>query len=319
VGVRANDFPADQELAEEVADDKHRRVRHELEPGDTIEAVDTVARIAGVDSSRTTLTTPFCSHVHPPSPAGLLIFGRTHLYMLDGLVENDDGEIVDAQDAPKKLFFVPGSIMEIHGSQRAQRWYDHEPLLRAAYLDHCWLSGLMRKLLVTAIARSSFATLRESLSSSFVAGSDSAERRLELYFKDSRSLLVVFLNRQQRERFNRRVADALPSVNNPNTPSTPAAFLRTPLLGRATARVFSGFRGDELSSAQRKWQAREISNVRYSHNLQESSTQHTRSLPTLVSSTRSQVELLAMPLRYVEMPLNDRRMLKDASPVSDLP
>ena len=37
-------------------DDKHRRVRHELEPGDVIEAVSTIARIAGVDSSRESVT-----------------------------------------------------------------------------------------------------------------------------------------------------------------------------------------------------------------------------------------------------------------------
>lgn len=54
--------------------------------------------------------------------AGLLIFGRTHLYMLDGLTENDNGEVVDVSEAPKKLFFVPGSIIELNGPQRAQRW-----------------------------------------------------------------------------------------------------------------------------------------------------------------------------------------------------
>ena len=37
-------------------DDKHRRVRHELEPGDVIEAVSTIARITGVDSSRESIT-----------------------------------------------------------------------------------------------------------------------------------------------------------------------------------------------------------------------------------------------------------------------
>jgi hypothetical protein len=42
----------EQQLAEDITEDKHRRVRHELEPGDVIEAVSTVARIAGVDSSR---------------------------------------------------------------------------------------------------------------------------------------------------------------------------------------------------------------------------------------------------------------------------
>jgi hypothetical protein len=42
----------DKELAEEITEDKHRRIRHELEPGDVIAAIATVARITGVDSSR---------------------------------------------------------------------------------------------------------------------------------------------------------------------------------------------------------------------------------------------------------------------------
>ena len=70
-------YNTDRQLAEDVEDDKHFRVRHELGQGDVIEAVATVARVAGVDSS-----------------PGLLIFGRSHLYMLDGLVENDDGEVL---------------------------------------------------------------------------------------------------------------------------------------------------------------------------------------------------------------------------------
>jgi len=41
-----------QQLADDVVDDKLRRIRHELEPGDVIEAVASVARIDGVDSSR---------------------------------------------------------------------------------------------------------------------------------------------------------------------------------------------------------------------------------------------------------------------------
>ena len=54
-------LPSDKQLVEDVVDDKLRRVRHELEPGDVIEAVATVARIAGVDSSRTYLVAfPVC-------------------------------------------------------------------------------------------------------------------------------------------------------------------------------------------------------------------------------------------------------------------
>lgn len=43
---------SDRQLTEDIVDDKLRRIRHELEPGDVIEAVATVARVAGVDSSR---------------------------------------------------------------------------------------------------------------------------------------------------------------------------------------------------------------------------------------------------------------------------
>ena len=43
--------------------------------------------------------------------------------MLDGVVENDEGEVIDAHDAPRKLFFVPGSKVELDGPQKAQRWY----------------------------------------------------------------------------------------------------------------------------------------------------------------------------------------------------
>ena len=39
-------------LADEIAEDKHRRVRHELEPGDVIEVVSTICRVSGVDSYR---------------------------------------------------------------------------------------------------------------------------------------------------------------------------------------------------------------------------------------------------------------------------
>lgn len=43
--------------------------------------------------------------------------------MLDGVVENDDGEVIDASDAPRRLLFIPGSTLEMEGPQKAQRWY----------------------------------------------------------------------------------------------------------------------------------------------------------------------------------------------------
>jgi hypothetical protein len=43
--------------------------------------------------------------------------------MLDGVVEDSNGDIIDASQAPKSLFFVPGSVVELDGPQRAQRWF----------------------------------------------------------------------------------------------------------------------------------------------------------------------------------------------------
>jgi hypothetical protein len=46
------------------------------------------------------------------------------------------------------------------------------------------------------------------------------------------------------------------------TPGFTPTILMSPFASMVGARVFAGFRADELSTAQRKWQAREISNVR---------------------------------------------------------
>ncbi|TFK65264.1 beach-domain-containing protein [Pluteus cervinus] len=208
--ISATETDADRQLAEEITDDKHRRIRHELEPGDVIDAVTTVARMAGVDSS-----------------PGLLIIGRSHLYMLDGLVENDDGEVVDAHDAPKRLFFVPGSIVELDGPQRAQRW-SHEQI--ASFSDKTFLFR---------------------------------DVALEIFFKDSRSLLIVFLDKDKRLFVDQRLASMIAKFST-ELATTPS-FVKTARFGKSSANAKSttSLKVNDLSTAQRKWQAREISNFTY--------------------------------------------------------
>ncbi|KAH9476097.1 Beige protein-like protein 1 [Psilocybe cubensis] len=210
--ISATEIEERQDLAEEIVDDKLRRIRHELEPGDVIEAVATVARIDGVDSS-----------------PGLLILGRTHIYMLDGVVENEDGEVIDAHDAPKRLLFIPGSIVELDGPQRAQRW---------AHTQIATCSD--KKFLFRDVA-------------------------LEIYFKDSRSLLIVFLDKKRRSDLEHRLSTIVgrPYSEIGMTPGPAPQTQRTPMFGKMGSRVLSGFRTDELSTATRKWQAREISNFAY--------------------------------------------------------
>ncbi|KAJ3010240.1 hypothetical protein NUW54_g2543 [Trametes sanguinea] len=221
----------DDQLGEEIVDDKHRRVRHQLEPGDVIEAVKTVARVYGVDSSRRCTHKLFAALAYPVA-AGLLILGRSHLYMLDGLVENDDGEIIDAHDAPRKLFFVPGSIMDLDSRQRAQRWPQEQIM---SYSDRTFLFR---------------------------------DVALEIYFRDSRSLLVVFVDRKQRQDMTARLNHIIGRLGP--EPLTPG-LLKSPFVGRLSAKLsstfsaklLSGFGQDELAIAQRKWQSREISNFTY--------------------------------------------------------
>lgn len=94
---------------------------------------------------------------------------------------------------------------------------------------------------------------------------------LELYFRDSRSLLVVFPKRAERQATNERLQYSISgrSVQDSLTPGG-GGLLKSPLVNRLSARVSAtarasakvmGFRLDELSTAQRRWQAREISNV----------------------------------------------------------
>ena len=85
--------------------------------------------------------------------------------------------------------------------------------------------------------------------------------RLEIYFKDSRSLLVVFTDRKRRQDLYQRLCLIL--GRDPADLVTPGPKRSSTF--RLSAKVLLGFREDILSTAQRKWQAREISNVRPSY------------------------------------------------------
>lgn len=79
--------------------------------------------------------------------------------------------------------------------------------------------------------------------------------------KDSRSVFIVFPTQKDRQDIHSKLSFLLSSRHTSDPSLSPgAAMLRTPLLSRVSARVFMGGR-DEISTAQRRWQAREISNV----------------------------------------------------------
>ncbi|KAI4087807.1 MAG: hypothetical protein LQ344_006563 [Seirophora lacunosa] len=65
-------------------EDKNRKVLRSLHRGDQVEHVHNVSRIIGLEGLE-----------------GLLIIGKLHLYLLDGLFQRSDGEIVSVSQAPQ--------------------------------------------------------------------------------------------------------------------------------------------------------------------------------------------------------------------------
>ena len=134
----------------------------------------------------------------------------------------------------------------------------------------------MNRSLASVTAHSCSATLGKSWYSSDYVTPLTVLSRLEIYFKDSRSLLVVFLEKRQRLEMSDRLSTIMYRYSGEPPPTASPVMqlksppLLSPMMGRLSgklsaslsAKVLSGLRLDELSTAQRKWQTREISNVR---------------------------------------------------------
>ncbi|KAG1791176.1 BEACH domain-containing protein [Suillus plorans] len=197
----------DHQLTEEVTEDKLRRVRHQLEPGNVIEAVSTVCRVSGVDSF-----------------LGMLIFGRTHLYMLEGLVENSEGEVIDAGDAPEGLFLISGSAVDVWNSQWAQQWSLEQ------------VSGFSDRMFLFQ------------------------DVGFEIFFKDSRTLLVIFLDKSRRQVASQMLLSIALKMRTSDPSLTPRSITPKSLL---TSRSSTSAVEKELQLAQQQWQNRELSNFGY--------------------------------------------------------
>lgn len=90
---------------------------------------------------------------------------------------------------------------------------------------------------------------------------------LEIYFRDGRSLLIIFSDQKHRQNVTKSLDAIIKQFNA--EPPTPGLLKSPSVIGLLSDRssmnfgvkIFAGLQIDELSTAQRKWQAREISNV----------------------------------------------------------
>lgn len=83
-------------------EDKNRKVMRSLHPNDQVEDIHNVSRIIGLEGSE-----------------GLLILGKYHLYLLDGLFQRSDGEIVNVSQAPQDE--RDSYLQMISGRERGER------------------------------------------------------------------------------------------------------------------------------------------------------------------------------------------------------
>ncbi|WOO83333.1 Beige 1 [Vanrija pseudolonga] len=128
--------------------DKMRLVAKALEAGDVVEEAHNIVRIVGVDAL-----------------PGLLILGKRNLYLIDGLVQTADCQIVEADQAPRDVLSIPsGTLADLDPTdQRSHRW---------PYSDV--VETNKRAFLFRDVA-------------------------LELYFSDKQNFLVVFKDKRQRQ------------------------------------------------------------------------------------------------------------------------
>ncbi|ORX37123.1 hypothetical protein BD324DRAFT_427163 [Kockovaella imperatae] len=127
-------------------DDKMRRIAKTLEAGDIVEEAHNIVRIVGVDAC-----------------PGLLILGKKNLYLVDGLVQTAGGEVIDAKDAPRDVLTIPGTIIDMSGSEQESLKWPYSEIIETN----------KRAFLFRDVA-------------------------LELYFSDKRNFLVVLKDKRER-------------------------------------------------------------------------------------------------------------------------
>lgn len=142
---------SDDESYNDVEDDasnKMRLVAKALQAGDVVESAHNIVRIVGVDAL-----------------PGLLILGRKNLYLIDGLVQTPEGQVIEADQAPRDVLSIPsGTLADLDASdQRSHRWQ--------------------------------YADVMETNKRAFLF----RDVALELYFADKQNFLVVFRDKRERQ------------------------------------------------------------------------------------------------------------------------
>lgn len=127
---------------EDNRDDKMKRIAKTLQAGDVVEQAHVseertlsgrkqmlISRTSYALSGSTLVVSVQAATDRNPTffnhPAGLLIFGRKNMYLIDSLVYTNEGEVIDAKDAPRDVLSIPsGTLVELDpAEQLSLRWF----------------------------------------------------------------------------------------------------------------------------------------------------------------------------------------------------
>ncbi|KAL8889466.1 MAG: hypothetical protein Q9215_003257 [Flavoplaca cf. flavocitrina] len=209
-------------------EDKNRKVMRSLHRNDQVEDIHNVSRIIGLEGSE-----------------GLLILGKFHIYLLDGLFQRSDGEIVNVYQAPQDerdtyLQMISGrepgesSSTGRKGEQEVRSWRREEVL-----------SLSKRRFLFRDVA-------------------------VELFFNDGRSYLLTTTSPNNRDALYQKLLSKTSVASVRTHAAVEEASWRfdsvqsqtesTPSLG---SRFTSVFAQNQSNPATRRWTQGEISNFNY--------------------------------------------------------
>ena len=209
-------------------EDKNRKVMRSLRRGDQVEHVHNISRIIGLEACE-----------------GLLIIGKSALYLLDNFFQRSDGEIVDVWHAPQEerdsyMQMISGHEVGDRNSRPSNTSHDTR-----SWLWEDVLSISKRRFLFRDVA-------------------------IEVFFVDGRSYLLTIASPKLRDELYQNL---FAKAQTPPTTSTAAntedlwriESLRTPEDSPQTfgSRLTSVFASGLSSPATKKWLKGEMSNFHY--------------------------------------------------------
>ncbi|KAI1261691.1 beige/BEACH domain-containing protein [Xylariaceae sp. FL1019] len=217
--------PNDPNEADDSFEDKNRRVMRRLEQGDAVQQVYNVSRINALEACE-----------------GILLIGKTHLYIMDNFFQCEDGEIVNVSEAPAQ---ERDPFSQIITGVTPRDPDSRSPQTSRSWKWHDVISTSKRRFLFRDVA-------------------------IEIFFTDGRSYLLTAKNPAARDEVFSKLARKTPHTAGPNLLPNPEDAWRLESLrmfeeSQQTlgSKFGSIFNSSPWNPAMRKWQRGEISNFHY--------------------------------------------------------